>query len=120
MDRPEKRNSKKNPFCSLNHMFYIKDGKQTCHFVGHSKLKPIDYVALLNLQQHSAALTASIYPSTVAKRKKQSSTKSSTSVKNMSHEASGQIASVNELQENEHSFDVVSIEQAPFLFKKNI
>ena len=94
--------------------------KQTCHFVGHSKLKTVDYIAFLVLQQHSAALTASIYPSTVAKRKKQSSTKSSTSVKNMSHEASGQIASVNELQENEHSFDVVSIEQAPFLFKKNI
>ena len=38
-------NIKNNPFCSLTHKFYIKAVKQACHSVGHSKLKPIDYVA---------------------------------------------------------------------------
>ena len=48
---------------------------------------------------------------------RKSSTKYSTSVKNMSHEALGQIASLNEPQVNEHSSDVVSTEQSYFSFK---
>ena len=43
-----------------------------------------------------------------------SSTTSSTTVKNTSHEVSGQISSLNEPQENKHPFDGVSIEQAYF------
>ena len=53
------------------------------------------------------------------KKKEKASTKSSTSVKNTSHEASGKTTSVNETQENEHYSDVVSIEQASLLFKKD-
>ena len=50
---PNTRNCEKNPFCSLTHKFYIKDGKQKCHFVVHPKLKPIYYVVFLNNQNHS-------------------------------------------------------------------
>ena len=46
----QKSNTKKNPFCSSNHKLYTKDVKQACYFVGQSKLKPIDRVALFNLQ----------------------------------------------------------------------
>ena len=53
------------------------------------------------------------------KNKAKASTKSSTSFKNTSHEASGKTTSVNETQENEHYSDVVSIEQASLLFKKD-
>ena len=63
-----KKSCKKNPLLYQTHISYIKDRKQTCHFVGHSKLKPIDYVALFKLQEHSAALTASIAYSTVLQK----------------------------------------------------
>ena len=102
---PKKINSSNNPLCSLTHKFYIKDGKQTCHFVGHSKLKPIDCVALFKIQEESAALTASIASSNVAQISKISSTTSSTSVKKrlMKHQVTQHI-------ENLNSSDVVSIE----------
>ena len=93
-----KKNYKKNTFCSSNHKFYIKNGKQTCDFVGNLKLKPIDYVMLFKRQYHSAALTASISSSTVAKTNKKYSNTSSMNVKNMFHEAPSQIASVIEPQ----------------------
>ena len=75
-------------------------------------MKRIDYVAFFKCREHIAEFTASIASSTVAQTNKKSSSTSSTSVKNTSHEASGQIVSVNEPQENEHSSYVVSIEQA--------
>ena len=64
---PKKRNYKKITFCSLAHKFYIKNGKQTCDFVGNLKLRPIDYVMLFKRQYHSAALTEIICSSIVAK-----------------------------------------------------
>ena len=103
---PEKRNFNNNPFCYSNHKLYIKYGKQTCHFVLHSKFKQFDYVKLFKRQEQIDALTEIISFSTVAQTKIY--TKSSKSVKNASHEASGQIASVNESQENEYSSDVMS------------
>ena len=83
-------------------------------------MKPIDCVSLFNLQQESAALIASTSWSTVVQIKKITSTTSYKSVKNMSHEASGQIESVNEPQQIEHSYDVLSIEQASLPFIKYI
>ena len=73
MGRPKKVNIKKNLFCSLTHKFYIEYGKGMLFF-GHSKLKPIDYVALFNIQEESADLTASIASSTVSQTKKTTST----------------------------------------------
>ena len=46
----EMRKIKKNPFCSSTQQFYIKNGKLACHFVGHSKLNPIDCFQLFKLQ----------------------------------------------------------------------
>ena len=69
---PKRINSKNNLFCYSTNKFYIKYGKQTCNFFGHSKLKPIDYVA---------STPEIIASSNVAQRKKKASTKSSTSVK---------------------------------------
>ena len=69
------------------------------------------------LHDHSAALTESIASSTVSKTKKQASNASSTRVKKTSHEDPVQITSVNEYQENEHSSDMVSIEQASLSLK---
>ena len=117
---PEKWNCKDNSFCPLTHKFYIKYGKQKCHFFGHSKLKPIDYVAFFNIQEHSSALTASISSIKVAQTREIFPTTSSKSVKNTSQEASGQIASVNEPQGNKYYSDEVSIEQASLSFKKYI
>ena len=34
---------KNNPLFTSTYKFYIKDGNKLCHFVRHSKLKPIDY-----------------------------------------------------------------------------
>ena len=51
-------------------MFYIKYGKHTYHFVGHSKSEPFEYVAFFKRQENSDELTASIASSTVAKSKK--------------------------------------------------
>ena len=45
---------------------------------------------------------------------------SSTSLKNTSHEVSGQIIAVNKPQENEHSSDVMYIQQDYLSFKKYI
>ena len=53
---------------------------------------------LFKSQYHSAALTASISSSTVAKTNKKYSNTSSMNVKNMFHEAPSQIASVIEPQ----------------------
>ena len=50
MGIPKERNIKRGTFCSSNHKLYTKDVKQACYFVGQSKLKPIDRVALFNLQ----------------------------------------------------------------------
>ena len=75
-------------------------------------MKPINPVAFFKCQEHSAAFTASIASINVAKTKNKASTTYSISVKNTSHEESGQSASVNEPQGNDHSSDVVSIEQA--------
>ena len=83
-------------------------------------MKPIDCVEFFNLQEGIFSLTSSTDSSIVAQIHKSASTKSSTSVKKTSHEASGQIASVNEPQENRNSSGVVSIEQAYFSFKKDI
>ena len=74
---------------------------------------------LFKRQDHGAALTSSIYSSTVAKTNRNASTTSSTSVKNISHEASGQVASVNEPQEDEHYSDVDSLSSI-FVIKKYI
>ena len=74
-----KKNINNNSSCSSTNNFYIKYGKQACNFVGHSKSKPIDYVALLKLQEKSAALTASTASINVAQKK--TSTTSFTSVK---------------------------------------
>ena len=68
-------------------------------FFGHSKLKPIDYVALFNIQEESADLTESIASSTVSQTKKTTSTTYYTSGKKKPHEASVQLASVHEPQE---------------------
>ena len=57
---PLKINIKRNPFWYLTHKFYIKYGKQACHFVGHSKLKPIDYNALFKTQEEIAAITENV------------------------------------------------------------
>ena len=95
MGRSETLNIKKNTFCYYNHKFYINNGKQACHFVGNSKLKPIDYVVVFNIQEESAAITASTDSRTVVKTKRTSSTTYSTSFKKMPHEESGQTASVN-------------------------
>ena len=62
----------KNPFCYYTHKFYIKYGKQTCHFVGNLKLKSIDYLEFFNRQDHSAPLILSIASINVAKTKKNS------------------------------------------------
>ena len=59
---------------------------------------PSNYVALFKFQENIAALTASIYSSSVAQTKKKSSTISFTSIENASHKASDKIASVNEPQ----------------------
>ena len=61
--------------------FYNKYGEQVFHFVGHSKLKSIDCVALLKLQEESSSLTASISSINVAQINKTTSIESSTSVK---------------------------------------
>ena len=100
MGRPEKLNCGRNPLCYSTHKFCIKYGKQTLHAFGNSKLKPIDYVAFFELQEHSDSLTSSIYSITIVKRNKITSNKSSTIVKITSHEASDQIASLNEPKEN--------------------
>ena len=54
----------------MTNKLYIKDGKQAYNFFGHSKLKPIGYVALFKLQDESATLTENIASSTVAQTKK--------------------------------------------------
>ena len=96
---------------SYTHKFYIKDGNESCHFVGNSHFKPIEYVALFKLKENSATLTSSIASSTLSKTNNKYSNASSTSVKNTSHEVSGKIAAVNEPQENLPSSDVMSIDQ---------
>ena len=69
MGIPEK-NSKKDILCSSTHKLYIKYEKHTCNFVGHSKLKPVDCVALFNIQDKSDSITAIIASSTDAQRGK--------------------------------------------------
>ena len=82
----------------MTHKFYIKDGNDSYHFVGHSKLKPIDYATLFKRKENSAALTSGIASSTVVKTKNKASTATYTRVKNKSHEVSGKITAVNENQ----------------------
>ena len=93
-----KKNVKKNPLCSSTHRFYIKNGKQVCHFFGNSKLKPIDYVAFFKLQEESSALTSSIYYSNVAQTKKKLLLHMIQMSKKTPHEASGQISLVKKTQ----------------------
>ena len=38
-----RRNWQINPFCTSSFKFYIKDEDISCHWVGHSKMKPIDF-----------------------------------------------------------------------------
>ena len=109
---------KKNTLCSLTHKFHIKDRNKSYHFVGHLKLKPADYVEFSKRQEHSAELTVIIASSNISKKKNKASMSSSTSLKNTSHEVSGQIIAVNKPQENEHSSDVMSIDQSFLLSKK--
>ena len=104
----------------MTHKFYIKYGNESCHFVGNSITKPIDYDTLFKRKLHSAARTSSIGFSTVAKTPNKTYTSSSTSVKNTSDKVSGQITAVNEPQENESNSDVMSIDQAYPPFKKYI
>ena len=53
----------------MTRTFYIKDINEAFNFVGHSKLKPIDYSVLFKLKELSAALTESIGSSKVAKKR---------------------------------------------------
>ena len=62
---------------SYTHKFYIKDGNESCHFVGNSQLKPIEYVALFKLKENSATLTSSIASSTISNANKNYSNASS-------------------------------------------
>ena len=77
----------------------------------------MDYVALFKFQEKSADLESRIDYSNAAQTNKTTSTISSTSVKETSPEASVQIASVNEPQEDEYYSDVVSMEQAYLSFR---
>ena len=98
---------------------YIKYGKHICHFVKHKKIL-IEYFAFFNHQYHITALTPGIASSTVSKIKKISSTASATSVRDTSHQESSQITSLKQPKENEHYFDVMSIEQASLSLQKDI
>ena len=80
---------------SSTHNFCIKYGNESCHFVGHYKLKPIDYVALFNHREQSDAIIASIGSSNVSKTKNKAYTTSSTSIKNTCDDVSSQISEVN-------------------------
>ena len=71
-------------------------------------------------RDRSAALTEIISYNIVAKSHNKCSNISSTSVNNTYNEASGKIAAVNEPQENEHSSNVMSSDQAYLSFKKDI
>ena len=83
-------------------------------------MEPIDYVTFFKRQYLSTLIAESIASTKVLKKIKKSSNKYSTSVKNTFNKVSVQIISVNEPQENEHSSNVMPIDQAYFSFKKDI
>ena len=103
---------KKNLFCYSTHKFYIKDGKNTCHFVRKFKLKPIYYGTFFKPKYHSDLLTEIIGSIIVSKTKIKASTTYSTGVKNTSDQVPGQISALNEPQENLSNSDAVTIDQA--------
>ena len=39
---PRNRNERKNPFCVSSNFFFLTDNNKTTHWVGNSKLKPLD------------------------------------------------------------------------------
>ena len=82
--KPKKRNIKRNIFNYSTHKLYIKYGNQICHFVGHSKLKPIGCVAFFKIQEESADLTASMASITDAQIMKKDYTIAYTGVKHVS------------------------------------
>ena len=47
---PKSRNVNINTFCTSGHRFYTKDKDMTCHWVGHSKMKPIDVDEFFNIK----------------------------------------------------------------------
>ena len=107
---PQRRNCNNNPFHSLTCKFYIKHGKHTCNIFWTLIIETNWIFLFFKLQEHIDALSRGIaFSSAAKKREKKEYTTSSTSVKNTSHEASVQIASVNKPQENEQLYDVVYI-----------
>ena len=89
---------------------YIKYGNESCNFFGYYKLKPIDYDAFFKSKWLNYALTSIIGSSTVAKKKYNNSTTTSTSIKDKYDEVSGKIAAVNEPPVNQSNYDTISIE----------
>ena len=37
-----------NTFCTSTYKYYTKYGNESCYFVGHSEMKPIEYDVLFN------------------------------------------------------------------------
>ena len=72
----------------MNLNYYIKDGNKSCHFVGHSKLKPIGYNASFEIKSFSDLLLSIVGPTDVAKSSDNASSAIYTSVKDKSQEES--------------------------------
>ena len=109
----------KNEFCYSTHKLYIKDWKESFHFVGRSRLKLVDYDTIFNSKELIAALTEIIVYIKSTEKNNHDSTIFFTSVKNISDEVSGKIAAVNEPQENEFNSDAIFVDQASLSYKKS-
>ena len=119
MGRPKDTRPQEEFIFSFTHKLWIKNVNESCHFVENSELKRIYYDAFFKHKYHSAVLTSSIGSINVTKTKYKASNPSSTSVKYIYDEVSGQITAVNEPQENESNYDAVSIYRAYLSFKKD-
>ena len=96
MGRPKETITKEESILLFNSQVLHEGGNESCHYVGHSKLKSIDYDAFLGHKQLSAELTSCIVYSTVSNKMDNTSTANSTSVKDKSYEVSIKTSSVNE------------------------
>ena len=69
----------------MTYKFYIKYGNESCHVVGHLKLKPIDYDAFFKCKGFISALASSVVSIDVVKTQCNDYTATSKSAQEISH-----------------------------------
>ena len=117
---PKNQYLKNNPLRTSTYKFYIKDGNELCHFVGHPKLKLIDYGAFFNHKEFSAVLESSVGSTDVGKESNNVYIATHKSVQDKSNEVSIKKIAVKVSKENRSDCDEIYINVASSYFEKEI